>query len=200
MAGCTGSMGNTEGSSGGSKSSSGSGGSKSSSGSGGSNGSGSGGSNPSSGTSSGGSNGSGSGGNSGSGSGSGGDNGSGSGGSDGSLACAPGIPATTQLRRMLNREYDATVRDLLGLTNLNAGSMVGAPSTMLYADFEGPMVPDAWRIYQDVGAAIAKAVMADTTMKGKFMSCDPSASGCMQTTIKNFGRLAFRRALTDSEV
>jgi len=101
---------------------------------------------------------------------------------------------------MQNREYDATVRDLLGLTNLNAGSMVGAPSTMLYADFDGPMVPDAWRIYQDVGAAIAKAVMADSTMKAKFISCDPSASGCLQTTIKNFGRLAFRRALTDSEV
>jgi len=175
MAACTGSMGSTGTGSGGSTSSPGSGGKPS----------------PGSGGKSGGSGGSSS-------SGSGGDGSSGSGG--GTVACAPGIPATTQLRRMLNREYDATVRDLLGLTNLNAGSMVGAPSTMLYADFEGPMVPDAWRIYQDVGAAIAKAVMADTTMKGKFMSCDPSASGCMQTTIKNFGRLAFRRALTDSEV
>jgi len=28
---------------------------------------------------------------------------------------------------------------------------------MLYADFDGPMVSDAWRIYQDVGAAIAAA-------------------------------------------
>jgi hypothetical protein len=204
-------MGSTEtgSGSGGSNSGSGSGGSKagsggssgSSSGSGGSSGSssGSGGSKAGSGGSSGSS--SGSGGSTGSGSGSGGSTGSGSGGdSGGTLACSPGIPATTQLRRMLNREYDATVRDLLGLTSVNAGSMLGAPSTMLYSDFEGPMVPDAWRIYQDVGAAIAKAVMADTTMKGKFMSCDPSASGCMQTTIKNFGRLAFRRALTNDEV
>lgn len=195
MAGCTGSMGSAEGGAGsGGKSSSGSGGSKSSSGSGGSNGSGSGsGGKPGSGSSSGGSNGSGSS--------SGGSNGSGTGGdSGGAVTCAPGIPATTQLRRMLNREYDATVRDLLGLTTVNAGAMLGAPSTMLYADFDGPMVPDAWRIYQDVGAAIAKAVMGDATMKGKYLSCDPSASGCMQTTIKNFGRLAFRRALTSDEV
>ena len=171
LAGCTGSMGSTEGSSGsgGNKSSSGSGGNNAGSGSGGSKSTGSGGT-------------------------------PGSGGGSGTIACAPGIPATTQLRRMLNREYDATVRDLLGLTTVNAGSTIGAPSTMLYADFDGPMVPDAWRIYQDVGAAIAKQVMADTTMKGKFMSCDPSASGCMQTTIKNFGRLAFRRTLTDDEV
>ena len=171
LAGCTGSMGSTEGSSGsgGNKSSSGSGGNNAGSGSGGSKSTGSGGT-------------------------------PGSGGGSGTIACAPGIPATTQLRRMLNREYDATVRDLLGLTTVNAGSTIGAPSTMLYADFDGPMVPDAWRIYQDVGAAIAKQVMADTTMKAKFMSCDPSASGCMQTTIKNFGRLAFRRTLTDDEV
>ena len=175
MAGCTGSMGSAG--SGGNKPSSGSGGSTAGSGSGGSRGSGG-----SDGASSGGS------------------NGSGSGGDAGSLTCAPGIPATTQLRRMLNREYDATVRDLLGVTTVNAGSMLGAPSTMLYADFDGPMVPDAWRIYQDVGAAIAKTVMGDATMKGKFISCDPSASGCMQTTIKNFGRLAFRRALTNDEV
>jgi len=177
MAACTGSMGGSGNSgSGGNNSSSGSGGSKSNSGSGGSK-SGSGGNNGSSGNS-----------------GSGGDSGG------GGLSCSPGIPATTQLRRMLNREYDATVRDLLGVTSVAAGSMNGAPSAMLYADFDGPMVPDAWRIYQDVGAAIAKAVMANTTMKAKFMSCDPSASGCMQTTIKNFGRLAFRRALTTDEV
>ena len=130
LAGCTGSMGNPQGNSGSggnNNSSSGSGGNKS--GSGGSKASGSGGSN---------------------GSGTGGDPGGG-----GTISCAPGIPATTQLRRMLNREDVATVRDLLGLTTGYAGAMNGAPSAMLYADFDGPMVPDAWRIYQDVGAAIA---------------------------------------------
>src|SRR5262252_1772935 len=38
------------------------------------------------------------------------------------ITCAPGIPATTQLRRMLNWQYDATVRDLLGLTSITSGS------------------------------------------------------------------------------
>ncbi len=104
------------------------------------------------------------------------------------IACVPGIPATTQLRRMLNREYDATVRDLLGVTSVSTATSAGPPSSLLYADFDGPMVPDAWRIYQDVGAAIAKAVMANATLKAKFISCDPAASGCLTQTIQTFGR------------
>jgi hypothetical protein len=101
---------------------------------------------------------------------------------------------------MLNREYDATVRDLLGVTSVGTGATTGPPSTMLYADFDGPMVPDAWRIYQDVGAAIAKAVMADATLKANFITCDPAASGCLTQTIQTFGRKAFRRPMTTDEV
>jgi hypothetical protein len=125
---------------------------------------------------------------------------SGSGGADVNLTCAPGIPATTQLRRILNRQYDATVRDLLGVTSVGSGATAGPPSSMLYADFDGAMVPDAWRIYQDVGAAIAKAVMADATLKANFISCDPAAAGCLTQTIQTFGRKAFRRPLTTDEV
>lgn len=133
--------------------------------------------------------------------GSGGANGTGAGGdSGGAVTCVPGIPATTQLRRMLNRQYDATVRDLLGVTSIGTGSSAGPPSTMLYADFDGEMVPDAWRIYQDVGAAIAKAVMADATLKANFISCDPAATGCLTQTIQTFGRKAFRRPLTADDV
>lgn len=138
--------------------------------------------------------------------GTGGSSSSGTGGSSGgtlggvSVTCAPGIPATTQLRRMLNRQYDATVRDLLGVTSVGTGTTAGLPSTLLYADFAGPMVPDAWRIYQDVGAQIAKAVMASATLKANFISCDPAASGCLAQTIQTFGRKAFRRPLTTDEV
>lgn len=116
------------------------------------------------------------------------------------IQCSPGIPATTQFRRMLNTQYDATVRDLLGVTSVTTPEGSGLPSASLYADFDGPMVPDAWRIYQDVGAAIAKQVMASTTLKTNFITCDPAASGCLQQTIQTFGRKAFRRPLTTDEV
>src|ERR1700735_1572463 len=96
------------------------------------------------------------------------------------ITCSPGIPATTQFRRILNTQYDATVRDLLGVTSVTAPEGTGVPSSVLYADFDGPMVSDAWRIYQDVGAAIADQVMASSTLKTNFISCDPSTSGCLQ--------------------
>jgi hypothetical protein len=126
--------------------------------------------------------------------------GSGAGGYNPNIVCSPGIPATTQFRRMLNTQYDATVKDLLGVTSVTAPEGTGVPSSILYADFQGPMVPDAWRIYQDVGSAIAAQVMASSTLKSNFIGCDPSASGCLATTITTFGRKAFRRPLTTDEV
>lgn len=111
--------------------------------------------------------------------------------------CIPGIPRTSQIPRLLNRQYDAVVRDLLGVTSMGTGNK--PPSTQLVADFDGPMTPDAWRIYQDVGAQIARAVFSGPN-KSKFIGCDPAAAGCLEQTIRSFGRKAFRRPLTDAEV
>ena len=123
----------------------------------------------------------------------------GTGGSGGDPStCVPGIPATTQIPRLLNRQYDAAVRDLLGVTTLTseAGKK---PSDLLFADFDGAMLPDAWHLYQTTAATIAHEVMTGAN-KSKFIACDPTATGCLDQTIKSFGRKAFRRALTDAEV
>ncbi|WP_437710753.1 DUF1592 domain-containing protein [Sorangium sp. So ce448] len=109
--------------------------------------------------------------------------------------CIPGVPITSQIPRLLNRQYDNTVRDLLGVTSVDSK----LPSEQLVDDFDGPMTPDAWRLYQEVAEKIAKAVMAGQN-KSKFISCDPAAAGCLEQTIKTFGRKAFRRPLTDLEV
>lgn len=109
--------------------------------------------------------------------------------------CQPGIPVTTQIPRLLNRQYENVVRDLLGVTALD-----GAPvSSALIGDFTGPMTAPAWQIYQDVGAKIAAQVMAGAN-KARFITCDPAAAGCLNTTIQTFGRKAFRRTLTPEEV
>jgi hypothetical protein len=125
----------------------------------------------------------------------------GTGGTGGTLPpdemCVPGIPATSQLVRIKNRQYDAAVRDLLGVTTV--GPMNQKPSELLVADFDGPMVADAWRIYQDVASQIAAAVMGGTN-RTNFISCDPAAAGCLTQTIQAFGRKAFRRELTPAEV
>lgn len=121
----------------------------------------------------------------------------GGGGGNSRVVCMPGLPATTQIPRMLNQQYDAVIRDLLGITTLTT-SMNQKPSDLLYADFTGPMVPDAWRLYQSTAATIANEVMTGPN-KSNFISCDPSAAGCLTETIKTFGRKAFRRPLTNEE-
>lgn len=108
--------------------------------------------------------------------------------------CQPGIPVTTQIPMLLNRQYSAVVRDLLGVTDVG-GQQV---ADLLVGDADQMTAP-AWKVYQDVGAKIAAQVMAGAN-KTKFISCDPAAADCLKTTVQTFGRKAFRRALTDEEV
>lgn len=110
--------------------------------------------------------------------------------------CTPGVPATTQIPRLLNREYESVVRDLLNVTTIGADSKTA--SQLLVADSDGPMTPDSWRIYQDVAGQIAHAVMSGPN-KAMFIRCDPAAAGCLDQTVRTFGRKAFRRPLTDAE-
>ena len=121
--------------------------------------------------------------------------GSSSGGTADPSTCVQGIPITTQIPRMLNRQYGNVVRDLLGVTTIDGKSVADS----LVGDFMGAMTAPAWAVYQDVAAKIAAQVMSGPT-KAQFISCEPAAAGCLNTTIKTFGRKAFRRALTDEEV
>lgn len=111
--------------------------------------------------------------------------------------CSPGVPTTSQIPRLLNRQYDAVVRDLLGVTGVGADDK--PPSQLLVADSDGPMTPDAWRLYRDVAGQIARATMTGPN-KPRFIGCDAAAAGCLEQTIRTFGRKAFRRPLTDAEL
>jgi hypothetical protein len=99
---------------------------------------------------------------------------------------------------MLNQQYDVVVNDLLGLSTLTTANNQ-KPSDLLFADFDGPMVPDAWRLYLSTATTIAHEVMTGPN-KSNFITCDPAASGCLTQTIQTFGRKAFRRPLTMEEV
>jgi hypothetical protein len=109
--------------------------------------------------------------------------------------CVAGIPVTSQIPRLLNRQYENVVRDLLGVTAVDDKPVAEA----LVGDFTGPMTAPAWQVYQAVAAKIAAQVMAGPN-KSKFIDCDPAAAGCLSTTISTFGRKAFRRALSPEEI
>jgi hypothetical protein len=125
------------------------------------------------------------------------------GGSTGSDAptCTPGIPATSQIPRLTNAQYDRTVRDLLGVTGLSASGNA-APSTLLATDQAGSMSQLGWSAYQTVAQMIAAQVMADPALKANFLKCTPTGDGsaCLHDTIVAFGRRAFRRPLSADEV
>jgi hypothetical protein len=121
--------------------------------------------------------------------------GAGTGGSigdgDGDVSCQPGIPATSQVPRMKNRVYAAAVKEMLG---------VDVPAESLLDDSDGPMDPYMWTAYQQTADGIASEVIGGAN-KAKFIACDPGADpSCYDTTIRAFGRKAFRRPMTDEEV
>lgn len=126
----------------------------------------------------------------------------GTGGSGGDVlppkgTCVPGVPVSTQIPLMLNRQYAAVVRDLLGVTDVG-----GQPVTSLLVGDADQMTNAAWKVYQDVGAKIASQVMSGAN-KTKFITCDPAGAAgadCLKTTIKTFGRKAFRRELEQEEI
>jgi len=99
---------------------------------------------------------------------------------------------------MKNTAYDNVIRDLLGVSTL-ASAPGKKPSDLLYPDSDAPLTADAWRLYQDTAATIAHEVITSSN-KTKFSSCDPAAADCLSDTIKAFGRKAFRRPLTETEV
>jgi hypothetical protein len=123
----------------------------------------------------------------------------GSGGSGAGVNCTPGVAVTSQIPRLTNAEYDATIAHLLGVTQLTAmGNSV--PSNLLATDQSGGLTDIGWSAYNTVGEAIAAQVMADPALKTKFITCDPAVGTCLHDTVVSFGRKAFRRPLTPEEI
>jgi len=117
----------------------------------------------------------------------------------GTCVCMAGIPATSQVSRMTRVQYDTVVKDLLGVTTLASASNQ-PPSSLLSEDTTGPLTDISWNGYLSAAEKIATAVIAGSN-KSKFISCtDATQATCLTSTIKTFGRKAFRRPVTDAEV
>ena len=117
------------------------------------------------------------------------------------ITCQNGIANTSQIPRMTDAQYDNVINDLLGVSALTANSNQN-PSALLSPDSTGSLDAIGWNGYQSAASMIAAQVFASSTTKANFMSCDPTTNTatCLQNTIQTFGRKAFRRALTTTEV
>jgi hypothetical protein len=111
--------------------------------------------------------------------------------------CVPGVTPTSQLTRLTNAQYDKTVFALLGVSSLSGSP----PSTLLVPDQTGSMTDQMWGAYQNVAEQIASQVMADETLKAKYLKCSLTGDGsqCLNDTAVEFGRRAYRRPLSPEE-
>jgi uncharacterized protein DUF1592/uncharacterized protein DUF1588/uncharacterized protein DUF1595/uncharacterized protein DUF1587 len=141
------------------------------------------------------------------GSGAGGSGGSGASGATGSGGASqpstdPLLPA--RIRRLTTREYDASVKALLG-TSMTMGVTSFPPDSRQ----GGFTVNDAQRVDPVLAkqlSSAAETLVAEARSNGKLASlapCSNATSGgeaCAKTFIQSFGAAAYRRALTDDEI
>lgn len=107
------------------------------------------------------------------------------------------IPSTPQQRFLTNRQYDRTIGDLLGVWTLADGN---PPSSLLGPDHPGEIDAITWAAYQRAADQIAQQVVNTPELLSGYVTCNIDSTACLQQTVIEFGRRAFRRPLTNDEV
>ncbi|MCA9713315.1 MAG: DUF1592 domain-containing protein, partial [Myxococcales bacterium] len=122
---------------------------------------------------------------------------------DTSPSACQGAPAVAeaQLRRLSHREYNNTVRDLLGDETRPADAFPPEEEKYGFNNIAEAQSSSELLVEGYMGAAEALAAAAVLELDA-LLPCDPQVIGeleCGQQFIAAFGRRAFRRALTDEE-
>jgi hypothetical protein len=112
-------------------------------------------------------------------------------------------PGPMYLRRLTHREYEATVRDLLGV---DPGPAVATfPADVVTSTFDNNGLNQTIAVllgerYLSAAKAFAAEVVADENLRASVIGCDPADTGCVDEFVTRFGERAFRRPLTDEEI
>lgn len=135
--------------------------------------------------------------------------------SDGNPSATPGEPSVTApvdcgsadvsasvLRRLSRIEYQFSLQELFQLAGRPA--VVGVPED---SDFKGfrtlaalqNVTTEHLRAYQEEATILAEDLLADAARREAVVGCEVGAAGCLESFITDFGRLAYRRALSDDE-
>jgi hypothetical protein len=119
-------------------------------------------------------------------------------------------PGRVTLRRLNRTEYDNTVRDLLGDTSAPGRAFPGDDLIHGYdnvADFLSASPILVERLEEAAGkvaaAAVAREFGASAPERPLLRTCDPAQLGdeaCARQIVERFGRRAWRRPLTPSEI
>jgi hypothetical protein len=118
----------------------------------------------------------------------------------------PITPAPGGARRIIARQYIASVRTLLGDAAAAAASPPADPQlsgleTIGARTLATP--PSAVEMYETSARAVAKAAVADPAVKAKILPCSPQGAGdgaCLRKVVEGFAPIAWRRPVTESEI
>ena len=108
------------------------------------------------------------------------------------------VPGPTALRRLTNDEYRNTIRDLLGLSAPLTDALQKETRSNGFDNFSSVLTVSTTLAnqYEEIAARLAN--QADV---GKLAPCasGTTEAACATRFVKNFGKRAFRRPLTDAE-
>ena len=114
-------------------------------------------------------------------------------------------PAPVRLRLLLARQYQNAIRDLLGEA---AAAVAAPPIDTALNGFEAiaastvALTDSAVELYEKSARAVAAEAMKDTTRIAGLLGCVPTGpddANCHRSFVNNFGRLIWRRPLTQVE-
>lgn len=107
------------------------------------------------------------------------------------------------VRRLTAVEYDATVKDLVGVTIVSDNALPEDLRTPYDNDYTLQIASEALITSADsLAGQIAAVVVADDTLRGAIVPCTPSGpddEACYRQFVESFGRRAFRRPLEAEE-
>ena len=127
-------------------------------------------------------------------------------GGSGGAPIEPLQPAAGGARRLIGRQYTGSIRTLFGD---NAAKAAAPPSDPQLNGFEtiGAAIlatpATSVETYETTALAIASVVVSDPAALAKILPCAPNGAtdyACLRQFVETFGRLAWRRPLTDAQI
>lgn len=115
------------------------------------------------------------------------------------VRCEGEIPVPRQLRLLTRREYQNTVRDLLGV-EVDTAAIPDEPRPQGFNNTAAAMVVTSRHLDAFVALAEDAVERALTTQRAQLIPCDPGAADCPRRFVEQVGLRALRRPLDADEV
>lgn len=119
------------------------------------------------------------------------------------LECRAPSPSPSVLRRLSRIEYQLTLQDLFQLDEPPAIDAIpedtGQGGFRTIAALQN-VSDQHLRAYLATAETLGEELMADTARRASVLGCEPGAAGCLESFVRRFGKLAYRRPLDADEV